>query len=102
MWESKFKNIQAFMGGITLIDKDAIKNMTVEQREELANEYQKECLITSSDIQQLVDFMTEVMLIIKDTPIKVDCKFLLEAIQTGTTSKDPTKLEMTQIAEGEY
>lgn len=97
-------NEKRVISSFNFIDKDSIKDMSPDEKEALVNAYKKECLMAASDTQDLIDFMTEVVLTVKQTPINVDLSKLETAI-TGVAislpEDDPTVLDYSETGQPE-
>lgn len=89
--------------GAFVVDKDTFKVMSPEAKDEMVDNYKRECLIASDDVQNLVDFCTEVIYLTKDMAINVDLTKLQAAI-TGedvAPAEDPTQLDYTAVQTNE-
>ena len=81
------------------ISKEIFKNMTAVDKERVIAEFKQECLLTSGDIQGLVDFVADVLLLNKTLPTNVDMTKLIAAIN-GEEASDPKTLAQSDVAEG--
>jgi len=81
------------------ISKEIFKNMTAVDKERVIAEFKQECLLTSGDIQGLVDFVADVLLLNKTLPTNVDMTKLIAAIN-GEEASDPKTLSQSDVAEG--
>jgi len=85
--------------GAFVVDKDSFKTMSPEAKDEMVDNFKRECLIASDDVQNIVDFCTEVVYLTKDMAITVDLTKLQAAI-TGedvAPEEDPTQLDYTAL-----
>ena len=81
------------------ISKEIFKDMTAVDKERVIAEFKQECLLTSGDIQGLVDFVADVLLLNKTLPTNVDMTKLIAAIN-GEEASDPKTLAQSDVAEG--
>ena len=92
---------KASYGAFNFINKEDVKAMTPQQKDDLYSAFKKECLMAASDVQEMVDFMTEVVLVVNTAPINVDFTKLESAIKgsLGTSEEEVVTLETSEVAE---
>jgi len=96
------KRIIGGWGGATFVDKDSIKVMSPMEKQELVSSFNKECLMAASDAQDVVDFVTDMIYTLKQTPVKVDLTKLQAALAEGSIApKDTTTLDYTETGQFE-
>jgi hypothetical protein len=80
------------------VTKDSFKEMSAPEKERVISEFKQECIYASGDVQSILDFTADVILLSNKLPTKLDFTKLVAAIN-GENVSDPKTLDKSPIAD---
>lgn len=81
------------------VTKESFKDMPAPEKDRVISDFKQECIYASGDVQALLDFTADVILLSNKLPTKLDFTKLVGAIN-GENVSDPKTLDTSPVADG--